>query len=198
MLLLFQTSSLFNSIVYHIGKHPIVLKKLHEEINKVFFNNNSKGDNIVITQEKLSYLVYCEAIIKETSRLGSIAGFHNRINIEKDTIGGLEWSANTQFFINTAAMNLDPLVWENVDEFNPDRFLIGDDDNNGKEVLIFGGGHRICPGKKLAMVQLKCLLVLLYYYWDVELVDKNQPLKYKHMTIRKILELFIRIKPHNI
>ena len=185
--------------MYHIGKHPTVLKKLHEEINKVFFNdNNNNNDYIVITQEKLSHLVYCEAIIKETSRLGSIAGFHNRINIEKDTIGGLEWSANTQFFINTPAMNLDPLVWENVDEFNPDRFLIDDDDNNGKEVLIFGGGHRICPGKKLAMVQLKCLLVLLYYYWDVELVDKNQPLKYKHMTIRKILELFIRIKPHNI
>ena len=126
--------------MYHIGKHPTVLKKLHEEINKVFFNNNSKGDNIVITQEKLSHLVYCEAIIKETSRLGPIVAFPDRINIEKDTIGGLEWSANTQFFINTPAMNLDPLVWENVDEFNPDRFLIDDDDNNGKEVLIFGGG----------------------------------------------------------
>ena len=113
-------------------------------------------------------------------------------------IGGFEWSANTQFWINTPAINLDPLVWENVDEFNPDRFLIDDDDNNGKEVLIFGGGHRICPGKKLAMVQLKCLLVLFYYYWDIELVDKKQPLKYKYVTVREILELFVRIKPHNI
>ena len=152
-----------------------------------------------ITQEKLSNLVYCEAVIKETSRLGPIAAAINRINTEKDTIGGIAWSANTQFITNIIAMNLDPFVWENVDEFNPDRFLISDDDNNnGKEVLIFGGGHRICPGRKLAMIQLKCLLVLLCHYWDLELVDKNQPLKYKHLLTRKILELFIKIKPHKI
>ena len=29
--------------MYHVGKHPTVLKKLHEEIDKVFFNDNNNN-----------------------------------------------------------------------------------------------------------------------------------------------------------
>ncbi|CAH1760006.1 23599_t:CDS:2 [Entrophospora sp. SA101] len=188
------TSNFFTAVIYYIGKHPMVLKKLHEEIDKVFFNNGGINDNnIVITQEKLSNLVYCEAIIKETARLSPINAFVDRINTEKDTIKSHEWPTNTVFLMNTVALNLDPLKWENPNVFDPDRFF-----NNKKDALMFGGGHRICPGRKLAMVQMKCLLVLIYHYWDVELVNKNEPLKGRYLTIRRISELLVRIKPRKI
>ncbi|CAJ0904067.1 10186_t:CDS:1, partial [Entrophospora sp. SA101] len=38
-------------------------------------------------------------------------------------------------------------------EFNPEQFL--NDDNNKKDTLIFGGGSRICPGRILAINQMK-------------------------------------------
>ncbi|CAG8767893.1 3666_t:CDS:2, partial [Acaulospora morrowiae] len=39
---------------------------------------------------------------------------------------------------------------------------------------MFGGGMRKCPGRNLAMVELKATLVMLYRKYDIELMS---PLK---------------------
>ncbi|POG70211.1 hypothetical protein GLOIN_2v1619032, partial [Rhizophagus irregularis DAOM 181602=DAOM 197198] len=60
---------------------------------------------------------------------------------------------------------------------------------------IFGGGIRICPGRKLAIIEIKCLLILIYRKYDIELVDMNSPLKYSSDFINACTELMVRIKP---
>ena len=60
---------------------------------------------------------------------------------------------------------------------------------------IFGDGIRICPGRKLAMIELRYLLASVYRKYDVELADMNAPLKYKSETINSSEELIVKIKP---
>ena len=59
---------------------------------------------------------------------------------------------------------------------------------------MFGKGIKICPGRKLAMIELKCLLASIYRKYDVELADMNAPLKYKSELINSSKELIVRIK----
>ncbi|GET03257.1 cytochrome P450 [Rhizophagus clarus] len=60
---------------------------------------------------------------------------------------------------------------------------------------IFGGGIRICPGRKLAIIELKCLLILIYRKYDIELVDMNAPLNYSSDFINVCKELIVKVKP---
>lgn len=60
---------------------------------------------------------------------------------------------------------------------------------------MFGGGHRICPGRKLAMTELLILIASVYKNYNIELVNMNEPLKY-HAGITTICqELKVRISP---
>ena len=53
----------------------------------------------------------------------------------------------------------------------------------------------MCPGRKLAMIELKCLISMMYRNCDIELVDKNAPLKLKSSFLMSCGELPIRVKP---
>lgn len=61
----------------------------------------------------------------------------------------------------------------------------------------FGGGARECPGKKMALAEVKTLIALLYRNYDIELVDKVSPLNYKYDFIKIVQGLEIKIKPRN-
>ena len=62
---------------------------------------------------------------------------------------------------------------------------------------MLGEGIRICPGRKLAMLELKCLLAMIYRKYDVELADINAPIKYKSAFHNSSEELIVKIKPRN-
>ncbi|PKK77490.1 hypothetical protein RhiirC2_844270 [Rhizophagus irregularis] len=48
--------------------------------------------------------------------------------------------------------------------------------------LMFGGGLRLCPGRKLAMIELVCLIALLYRKYEI---DVNAPLKVSFTFINR-------------
>ncbi|CAG8828146.1 35617_t:CDS:1, partial [Racocetra persica] len=66
---------------------------------------------------------------------------------------------------------------------------------NKNSYTIFGGGLRICPGRKLAMIELLSLMTLVYGKYDFELSDMNEKLKVKSAAITSCQELKVIIKP---
>ncbi|RGB31565.1 hypothetical protein C1646_791814, partial [Rhizophagus diaphanus] len=69
------------------------------------------------------------------------------------------------------------------DKFNPDRWMVEVFEPKKNSLIISGGGLRICLGRKLAMVELVSLMALLFRKYEIDLVDKETPLK----TISTIL-----------
>ena len=92
--------------------------------------------------------------------------------------------------------------WTDPENFDPNRFYkIEESDkytlekqNIKNSFTIFGEGIRNCPGRKLAMIELKCLLASIYRKYNVELLDINAPLKYISTIIGTCDEL-LKIKP---
>src|SRR5205085_7023540 len=139
-----------------------------------------------ITSKDLDKLQYCEAVIKEVSRHRPIVYANARMNVEKDEVGGFIWPEETSFQILYSAILKRKDYWTDPEKFDPDRFYkieesdkyILEKQNIKNTFTMFGEGIRKCPGRKLAMIELKCLLASVYRKYDVELVDINAPLKY--------------------
>ncbi|KAM7481576.1 hypothetical protein LguiB_006159 [Lonicera macranthoides] len=86
---------------------------------------------------------------------------------------GYDVKVGTQVIINAWAIRRDPLVWEDPEEFRPERFLNSSTDFKGIhfELIPFGAGRRGCPGALFAMAVIELALANLLYSFDIALPD---------------------------
>ena len=183
------------------GHCPEVKQRLRQELETVLGKDLTKP----ITSKNLDELHYCDAVIKEVTRHRPVAHANGRVNVEKDEVGGFVWPEGFLFMTLYSAIMKRKDYWTEPEKFDPDRFYKIEE--NDKYLLerqhvknsftMFGGGTRICPGRKLAMIELKCLLSLIYRKYDIELADMNAPLKYKCSLLTTCEELIVKIKPRN-
>ncbi|KAF0342763.1 cytochrome P450 [Gigaspora margarita] len=208
-------ANLFCYITYYLCHYPEVKQKMLAEINSILLPNNS----FQLTHSDLSKLKYCEAIIKEVDRIIPVTSLLARYPSEPIEVGGYQWPAGTQFQFDIVSLHRHKDYWPNPEIFDPDRFFFdnksesylnvkNDDlkDDHEKEdqkvgqkysFIMFGGGMRICPGRKLAMIELLSLMVYVFGKYDVELIDMEAPLKTKSSNVTSCQELMVRIRPRN-
>lgn len=109
-----------------------------------------------VQESDIKNLVYLQAIVKETLRLfppGPLAVPHEAM--EDCLVSGYYVPKGTRILVNMWKLHRDPRVWQEPDEFLPERFLTkhADVDFTGHhhEFIPFGSGRRSCPGITFAM-----------------------------------------------
>ncbi|XP_015087484.1 cytochrome P450 83B1-like [Solanum pennellii] len=147
-------------------KNPKVMKKVQEEIRK------SIGIKGIVYEDDIQNMPYFKATIKEIFRLyppGPL--LIPRESIEKSTLEGYEIQPGTIIHVNLWEIARDPDIWENPQEFIPERFLNSDIDFKGQhfEFIPFGAGRRGCPGIALGVATVNLILSNLLYAFDWEL-----------------------------
>ncbi|CAG8702759.1 15417_t:CDS:2 [Cetraspora pellucida] len=189
---------LLEFFVAGVETHPSVKQKLIQEIDSVFPTTLPSSDNI--TYEKLmNNLPYCDAIVKETSRLKTNPPINPRELYEQDEIGGYTIPKGATVIASVDAIHLHKDYWEKPTEFIPERFLSNDYPlSMSQKLLTFGGGLRGCVGKQVAMVEVKTILVLLFRKYDIELVNENMDAKDKTYLLNSCSQLMIRLKPRTV
>ncbi|CAG8454068.1 9404_t:CDS:2 [Paraglomus occultum] len=188
------TANLFTFIVYYLAHYPDILKRLREELDQFF---EKLGDR-QLDYKSLSKLVYTEAILKEVSRILTPAPYTARNSTAEDVLEGCVWPEETQYIINLHGINHSKELWDKPEKFNPDRWL---DDTKSEKLMpyvVFGGGRRVCPGRKLTIIELKCLIAIIYHKLDIELVDEKASLKTRFILLRSFYDLQVRIKSRKI
>ncbi|XP_059309759.1 5-OH-xanthotoxin synthase-like [Lycium ferocissimum] len=147
-------------------KNPKSMKKVQEEIRK------SIGVKGIVNEDDIQNMSYLKAVIKETFRLyPPVPLLVPRESMKKSTLEGYEIQSGTIIQVNSWAIARDPEVWENSEEFIPERFLNNDIDFKGKdyELIPFGAGRRGCPGITLGVISTELVLSNLLYAFDWEL-----------------------------
>jgi len=149
-------------------QHPSVLKSVQDEIRDVV------GGKEMASPDDVSNLKLLKMVVKETLRMHPpLTLLLPRETIQQVNIRGYDVPANTRIIVNAWAIGRDPDIWEDPEEFNPERFMGSDVDFNGAnfEFLPFGSGRRICPGMAMAVTNIEFILANLLYCFDWELPE---------------------------
>ncbi|XP_042484947.1 cytochrome P450 703A2 [Macadamia integrifolia] len=163
-----DTSSVTNEwAMAEVIKHPRVLQKVQEELDSVV------GRERMVTESDLPHLNYLRCIVRETFRMHPAGPFlipHESIRSTK--INGYYIPAKTRVFINTHALGRNTHIWDDVEEFRPERHLSEDGSRvevshgNDFKILPFSAGKRKCPGAPLGVVFVLMALARLFHCFN--------------------------------
>ncbi|KAL1538101.1 trimethyltridecatetraene synthase-like isoform X1 [Salvia divinorum] len=148
---------------------PEIIKKAREELDRVI------GKNRWVKEDDMPSLPYVEAILKETMRLHPVSPMlAPRIAREDCMVDGYDIKKGTYVFVNTWTIHRDPSIWENPNEFNPDRFIGKKINVKGQnfELLPFGSGRRMCPGYALGLKVIQSSLANLLHGFNWRLPNE--------------------------
>lgn len=144
------TSGLLSCAIYALLKHPEVLKKAYEEVDRVL------GPDLeaVPSYHQVTQLTYITQVLKETLRLWPPAPAYGIAPLKDETIGG-QYKLKKGTFITVLVMALhrDPAIWgPNPDAFDPENFSREAEAKRPSNAWKpFGNGQRACIGRGFAM-----------------------------------------------
>jgi cytochrome P450/NADPH-cytochrome P450 reductase len=144
------TSGMLSCTIYALLKHPEVLKKAYEEVDRVLGPDTDAKP----TYQQVTQLTYITQVLKEALRLWPPAPIYGIAPLQDEVIGGkYKLKKDTFIAILVLALHRDPSVWgPNPEAFNPDNFS---PEAEAKRPINawkpFGNGQRACIGRGFAM-----------------------------------------------
>lgn len=177
--------------------HPKALKAAQAELD------NQVGKTRLVTESDLKNLKYLEAIVKESLRLkppGPVTG--PREATQDIQISDYNIPKGTRLIINIWKLHRDPRVFENPDEFKPERFLTsrsGVDYVNGLQFgyIPFSYGRRSCPGMSMGLQVVHIMVARVLQGFDLSTVDGLDVDLEEGLGIDlpKLMPLYLSVRP---
>ncbi|XP_059171875.1 cytochrome P450 3A24-like [Physella acuta] len=184
-------SSALQGILYCLALNPDVQLKVLEEIDQVI------PDGEDLEYEHLSQLKYTEQVINECLRLFPLVNSLMREAAETRTYNGVTIPKGAIVTIPINIIMTDPELWPEPKKFDPERFT---PENKAKRdpfsYIPFGYGPRICLGQRLAMMELKTIMVYLLKEFRFELSERTEPKKGVNIEMETVVGFVSRpVKP---
>jgi cytochrome P450 / NADPH-cytochrome P450 reductase len=165
------TSGMLSCTLYALLKHPEVLRKAYEEVDRVL------GPHIDAkpTYQQVTQLTYVTQILKEALRLWPPAPAYGISPLKDETIGGkYKLKKNTFVLVLPLALHRDPSVWgPNPDAFDPENF--SREAEAARPVNAwkpFGNGQRACIGRGFAMHEAALAIGMILQHF--KLIDHHR------------------------
>ncbi|KAK8196771.1 hypothetical protein M8818_006938 [Zalaria obscura] len=165
------TSAFLNTFIRQMAMNPRVAKAAQEEIDRVI------GDDRLPTFEDEPNLPYIRSIIKENLRLcpPNKLGMHHATT-EDDWYNGHFIPKGATVILNWWAVHKNPAIWEDPEEFRPERYLKYDlpaaaylnvADPMERDHLSYGAGRRVCPGIHVAEKSMFINIARMIWAFDI-------------------------------
>jgi cytochrome P450/NADPH-cytochrome P450 reductase len=177
------TSGMLSCAIYALLKHPDVLKKAYEEVDRVL-----GGDlDVKPTYQQVTQLTYITQILKEALRLWPPAPAYGVAPIKDEVIGGkYKLKKNTFVLVHVLALHRDPSVWgPNPDAFDPENF--SREAEAARTVNAwkpFGNGQRACIGRGFAMHESALALGMILQRFKLIDINRYQMVLKETLTIK--------------
>jgi cytochrome P450 / NADPH-cytochrome P450 reductase len=177
------TSGLLSAALYALLKHPDVLKKAYEEVDRVL------GPDLEArpTYQQVTQLGYITQILKEALRLWPPAPAYGISPLKDETIGGkYKLKKNTFITVLVLALHRDPSVWgPNPDAFDPENF--SREAEAARPVNAwkpFGNGQRACIGRGFAMHEAALAIGMILQRFRLIDINRYQMVLKETLTIK--------------
>jgi pentalenene oxygenase len=165
-----ETTANVLSWSWHIlGQRPDLEARLHAEVDEVL----GAGDLAI---EDLGKLAFTRRLVSETLRTYPPAWLISRRTNDAVTLGGLNLPVGTSVMFSPYSLHRDPLLYGDVDTFDPDRWL----PERAKEIarpafIPFGAGNRQCIGEGFAWTEAIIILATIAQRWRLSPVEGVEP-----------------------
>jgi len=162
-------------LLYLITEHPEVQHKMQQEADAVLGAETTPPD--INAVEKLNYI---EAVAHETLRLKSVAPLMFMEPNRDVELAGIKTPKGTFLMLVTRYGALQEENFSNAHEFKPERWLESNSTactHNRNASLPFGAGPRFCPGRNLALLEIKMAMAMLCKNFSITRVETGRPVQ---------------------
>ena len=184
-------------LVYLLSRNPAALARARDEVRAVL-----GAERMPRRYEDIAKLEYVEACIHETMRLKPVAPIIMAQALRPTVIAGIAVPEKQLVMCLMRPAPTDERHFPNAATFEPARWLERERAAAGKRVSMpFGAGPRLCPGRYLAMLEMKMVAAMLLAGFDIEEVatpDGAEPREHLALTMSPVgLRLRIRGRSPN-
>lgn len=179
-------------------RNPHALQRAQEEVRRVL------GGQAVTSHEQMGALEYVEACAHETMRLKPVAPMLILQALRDTTIGDVRVPTDTVVWCLMRHDSVDERNFPDPTAFEPQRWM-GDGGpsqaaNAAKRVSMpFGAGPRLCPGRNLALLEMKMAMAMLLDRFEIESVatpDGGEAREHLSFTMAPVgLHMRLRERP---
>jgi cytochrome P450 len=162
--------------IWLLYTHPACLQRARAEIDAL------AGEPADWTPERFASMAYLEACANETMRLKPVAPTLILQALRDTTIADIRVPARTLVFGAMRSDSLREAFFPNAERFEPERWLNAEPGREASSAsrisMPFGAGPRVCPGRQLAMLEMKIALATLLGRFDLDSVataDGSEP-----------------------
>ena len=180
-------------MIHLMTEHPEVRAHMQAEAVQVV-----GGAGMLSQLADAERLEYIEAVTYETMRLKPVAPVLFFEPVEDVEIGGVAIPKNTALMLPTLYGPLQENHFGAADQFRPERWLKtatpSGCPHNTKAFVPFGAGLRFCPGRQLAMVEIKTVMAMLCAAFEVSKAETAGPVGESFSFTMMPQNLFVRFK----
>jgi cytochrome P450 len=171
-----------------IGRHPDIQERVREEVR------HAVGDGD-ITAQQLPDLVHTSHVVRETLRLYPPVHTLVRRASQGGEVLGCPLPEGRIVAVSTWGIHRRADLWEDPENFEPDRF--DDDEDEGRDryaYLPFGGGPRTCVGLHLAFAELVVAVATLVREYELVTPAGDREV-IAGVTLRPATPLWCQLRP---
>lgn len=156
--------------IWFLCRHPNSLEQASREAQSV-----PGGRAIPASHEQLSHLNYIEACLSEAMRLKPVGPFLVLESGRSTAIGNVEIPVGTPVICLLRPAATDTQCFKDPWAFRPERWLPGSGASEmegpaKRAVMSFGAGPRLCPGRYLAIAEMKMVIAMLLRTFEIQSV----------------------------
>lgn len=156
-------------MVHLLKLNPHTLRRLQEEVRTL------APDPTQFTMELMDSLPYLDACASETMRLKPVAPFMPLMALRESQVGDVMVQRGDVVLGLLRAGSVGESLFANPQAFMPERWL-GDAQTPLKPeakraAMPFGSGPRMCPGRYLALLEMKIAMAMLLSSFEIDAVD---------------------------
>ena len=157
-------------MIHLLHRNPETLRRAQQEVRRV------AGDPAACSFEQMGALEYVEACAHETMRLKPVAPLLVVQALRDTVIADVRVPADTVVWCVMRHDSMDDRPFPNAAAFDPQRWL-GDGGptqaaSSARRVSMpFGAGPRLCPGRNLALLEIKMAMTMLLGRFQIDSVE---------------------------
>ncbi|MET0681414.1 MAG: cytochrome P450 [Burkholderiales bacterium] len=160
------TANTISWVIHFLVRHPDVHARAREEVDRVLGGADRPAD--YTSTEALRFV---EAVAHEAMRHKPVAPFLAFEPYEDVELGGVKVPAGNVVYLLTGKVANEEKNFADARAFRPERWLEGGGQthpgHDTRAFLPFGAGARFCPGRHLAMLEIKMVIAMLCRNFEV-------------------------------